>query len=276
MRRPLTVAISPCPNDTFVWGAIALGYVKVPFSLRFRYEDIQTLNQLAHRGEADILKISFYQYALLPRGSYQLLSAGAALGYGVGPLLVARRRLSNTELSSARIGIPGKGTTAYSLLRFFLPQAEHLVEMRYEKLMPAVARGDLEAAVIIHESRFTYKQWGLVCLQDLGEYWTQVTGYPIPLGGVAVRRGLPRRLISRALRYSLRLAWQGKVPGLNAYIGTYAQELNPSVQKAHIDLYVNSFTQRLGPVGSQAVRFYLRWVQQQSRVYSNFTYPSLL
>lgn len=182
MRRAFTVAISPCPNDTFIWGALALGQIKLPFQLTFLYEDIQTLNRLAAEGAADIIKLSFFQYALLPPRTYRLLSVGAALGYGVGPLLVARSYLSRRALTKSRIGIPGRGTTAYSLLRFFLPEAENLVEMRYEQLMPAVARGEIDAAVIIHESRFTYSEWGLVCLQDLGSYWTEKQAILFRLG----------------------------------------------------------------------------------------------
>ncbi|MCX7764945.1 MAG: 1,4-dihydroxy-6-naphthoate synthase [Bacteroidia bacterium] len=262
MQRRLEVAISPCPNDTFAWGALALGQVRLPFRLSFRYEDIQTLNELAITGSVHVLKMSFYQYALLPRGLYRLLPVGAALGYGVGPLIVARKPLERAQLISARIGIPGKGTTAYSLLRFFLPEAKNLIEMRYEQLMPATARGELEAAVIIHESRFTYADWGLICLQDLGEYWTKKTGYPIPLGGVAVRRDVPRRPLIRALRRSLRMAWRQEVPDLDAFIGVYAQELSPQVLRAHVQLYVNRYTYNLGPLGHQAVRYYIHWVRQ--------------
>lgn len=268
MKRRFTVAISPCPNDTFLWGALALGEVRLPFAIDIIYEDIQTLNELAAEGEADILKLSFLQYALLPRGRYRLLPVGAALGYGVGPLLIAPQPLPREALRTARIGIPGWHTTAHSLLRFFLPEAQNLVEMRYDQLMPAAARGEIEAAVIIHESRFTYPQWGLVCLQDLGEYWTQKTGYPIPLGGVAVKAGTPRRPLIRALRRSLHLAWTGKVPDLAPYIRAYAQEMDASVQKAHIDLYVNRFTYRLGTEGMAAVRFYIRWVRQNKAIFT--------
>lgn len=268
MRRLLSVAISPCPNDTFTWGALALGSIRLPFRLHFIYEDIQTLNELAARGAADIIKLSFLQYALMPRGAYRLLPVGAAMGYGVGPLLVARNYLSPEALLTARIGIPGRRTTAYSLLRFFLPNAQNVIEMRYEQLMPALARGELEAAVIIHESRFTYPQWGLVCLQDLGDYWTHKTGYPIPLGGVVIRRGIPPRPFIRALRRSLRLAWRKQIQGLAPYIATYAQEMDPAVQQAHINLYVNRFTYHLGREGAAAVRYYVRWVRQHRMAFT--------
>lgn len=262
MKRTLRVGISPCPNDTFVWGGLALGAVRLPYRLSFLYDDIQTLNQLAAARAVDVVKLSFFQYALLPKGSYRLLPVGAALGYGVGPLLVARRPVSAENLTDLLIGIPGLGTTAYSLFRFFAPYAQKLVEMRYERLLPAVAQGELDAAVIIHESRFTYAQYGLVCVQDLGAYWTQQTGYPIPLGGVAVRREVHRRPLIRALRKSLSLAWKGHIPSLSAHISQYAQEMDPTVQQAHIDLYVNRYTNRLGPEGWAAVHYYIHWVRR--------------
>lgn len=261
MKCPLIVAISPCPNDTFVWGPLILGEVRSPLPLRFQYEDIETLNRLAAAGAVDVVKLSFFQYAQLPRGLYRLLPVGVALGYGVGPLLVAKKSLSYPELKNAPIGIPGWGTTAYSLLRFFAPHAENLIAMRYDLLMPAVVQGEIAAAVIIHESRFTYASHGLICVQDLGAYWTQQTGFPIPLGGVAVKREVPRRWLIRLLRRSLRSAWKGLSQGLADFIAQHAQEMAPAVQQAHIDLYVNRFTYRLGPVGSAAVRFYLRWVR---------------
>ncbi|MCX7607297.1 MAG: 1,4-dihydroxy-6-naphthoate synthase [Bacteroidia bacterium] len=266
MKRVLTVAISPCPNDTFIWGAIALGYLRTPFAWEFRYEDIQTLNELAQTGEIDILKLSFFQYALLPRGLYRLLPVGAAMGYGVGPLLVARAPIPYDKLGDISIGIPGKHTTAYSLLRFFAPHAQHLVEMRYDALLPAVANNQIQAAVIIHESRFTYPSYGLVCLQDLGAYWTGQTGYPIPLGGIGIKRGVPRRPMVRLLRRSLHAAWKARVPLLSDYVAHHAQEMAPEVQLAHIRLYVNRYTYRLGPLGWKAIRYYIRWVRSWNRI----------
>ncbi len=267
MSRTLSVGISPCPNDTFVWGAVALGQIRLPFRLVFFYEDIQELNRAAQEGRFDVVKLSFFQYALLPPRAYRLLSVGAALGYGVGPLLVAKSPLSPDELRQAPIGIPGLGTTAYSLFRFYAPQAEKVIELRYDQLMPAVARGDLRAAVIIHEGRFTYAQYGLICLEDLGAYWTQKTGYPIPLGGLAVKRTVPRGPLERALRRSLRLAWQGRVAQLSAFVAAHAQELDPAVQQAHIQLYVNSYTRFLRAEGWAAVRYYLQWVRRHRSLF---------
>lgn len=267
MSRVLSVGISPCPNDTFVWGGLALGQVRTPFRLLFFYEDIQALNLAAQEGRFDVVKVSFFQYALLPRRRYRLLSVGAALGYGIGPLLVAKSPLSPAELREGPVGVPGFGTTAYSLFRFYAPEVEKVIELRYDQLMPAVARGDLRAAVIIHESRFTYAQHGLVCLQDLGAYWTEKTGYPIPLGCLAVKRTVPRRPLERALRRSLRLAWQGSVLELPAFVAAHAQELDPEVQQAHIRLYVNRYTRSLRGEGWVAVRYYLQWVRRHRSLF---------
>jgi len=134
--------------------------------------------------------------------------------------------------------------------------------------MPAVVRGELRAAVIIHESRFTYAQHGLICLEDLGAYWTAQTGYPIPLGGLAVKRNIPRRPFERALRRSLRLAWQGRWPELSSFVAAHAQELHPEVQQAHIRLYVNAYTRSLRGTGWAAVRYYLQWVRQHRPLFN--------
>lgn len=261
MNRPLQVAISPCPNDTFAWGPLILGEVHSRLPLHFIYADIEELNHLAQREAVDIVKLSFFQYALLPRRKYRLLPIGAALGYGAGPLLVSRKPLSYEALQTALIGIPGWHTTAYSLLRFFAPHAERLKAAPYSELMPSVARGELDAAVIIHESRFTYTEYGLVALVDLGAYWSEKTGYPVPLGGVVARRQVPVRALVRAFRRSLRTAWRRPSPALSDFICFHAQEMAPTVQKAHIQLYVNTDTYRLSPTAWAAIRYYLHWVR---------------
>lgn len=268
MSRLVRVAISPCPNDTFAWGPLILGEVPSRLSLHFIYADIEELNLLAQREAADVVKLSFFQYALLPQGKYHLLPIGAALGYGVGPLLVSRKSLSYEALQTALIGIPGWHTTAYSLLRFFAPQAERLKAAPYSQLMPMVASGELDAAVIIHESRFTYAEYGLVALVDLGAYWSEKTGYPVPLGGIAVRRSVPKRAVIRAFRRSLRTAWRKPSSALSEFIGSHAQEMVPAVQKAHIQLYVSTDTYRLSKTAQAAIRYYLHWVRSHPTFWS--------
>ena len=257
--KPLRVAISPCPNDTFIWAGIALGAIRLPWDIHITYHDIDELNRLARTGEAHLVKVSFLQYALLPAGRYRLLSVGAALGYGVGPLLVARRPLSPQDLLQARIGLPGWETTAHSLLHFYAPHAQNRYSYRYDQLIPALLDGEIDAAVLIHELRFTYAEYGLTALIDLGAYWTEKTGLPIPLGGLILRRELSalRPLLSQALRKSLRWAYTHSEKAL-AFVGQYADALDPTVQKAHIDLYVNAFSRRLGPLGQKAIATYIR------------------
>jgi 1,4-dihydroxy-6-naphthoate synthase len=257
-RRPLTVAISPCPNDTFLWAGLATGAIQPPWPLHIAHYDIDELNRLAREEAFDIIKLSLFQYAHLPRRSYRLLSVGAALGYGVGPLLIAREPLSRNALASARIGLPGWQTTAHSLLHFYAPEAQNRLVYRYDQLIPALLNGEIEAAVLIHELRFTYEVQGLVRIADLGAYWTIKTGFPIPLGGVVIRASLSawRPLFNAALRESLRWAYAHLQAALS-YVGLYADAMDPAVQKAHINLYVNAFTRRLGPKGCRAVSFYL-------------------
>lgn len=258
---PLRIAISPCPNDTFIWAGLALGQVPFPIPLTFIYEDIEALNRLAQREQADVVKVSFLQYALLPPGRYYLVPAGVALGYGVGPLVVARAPLAYEELTQARIGIPGWHTTAHSLFHLYAPQAQKRFVYRYDQLLPALLAGQIEAAVIIHELRFTYQTYGLVCLVDLGSWWTRRYGVPIPLGGVAVHKRAARwlRLLTLAIRQSL--LWAKRHPlALWPFVNEHASELDPQVQKAHVELYVNRFSWRLGLKGRKAIRHYLRAV----------------
>lgn len=220
----------------------------------FTYADIETLNQQAESDVYDVIKVSFFRYAQL-RDRYVLSPVGAAIGFGVGPLLVAREQLTLDQLEHSRIGVPGFHTTAYSLLRYFLPTGGKIVEMNYAALMPALKEGELDAAVIIHEGRFTYGQYDLILLQDLGEYWTQKTGYPIPLGAVAIQKSCPEKeKIVQDLRQSL--LWARAHPEeIFSYVRSYAQEMAPEVIKAHIRLYVNAYTEDLHPV-TEAIEYY--------------------
>lgn len=247
----LKLAISPCPNDTFLFGPIINRLIDHPYELEVVYEDIRDLNLIARQGQADLCKVSFYAYTQLP--GWQLLDAGAALGRGVGPLLVARQ--PNVDLSKAHIAIPGADTTANLLMQYYAPQAQHKTVVLFSDIMPAVARGDYDAGVIIHESRFTYAQHGLVCLQDLGQHWEDRTGLPIPLGGIVARPGLPTEVVAdweALLRRSLDYAW-AQPEAVMPYVRCYAQEMDEQVMWQHIRLYVNEYTRTLGPEGQKAV-----------------------
>ena len=254
--RTLTLGYSPCPNDTFIFHALVHGIVAVE-GMRFaeRLEDVETLNRLAARAELDVTKIS---YGAAPGllGDYVLLRSGGALGRGCGPLIVAREPLTQADLAGRRIAIPGRSTTANLLLRLFAPQAEPGIELVYSDIMPAVARGDFDAGLIIHESRFTYPQHGLQRVADLGEWWEQTTGLPIPLGGIMARRALGEEAIRRiddAVRRSVEHAFAH--PEASAvYVRAHAQEMDAAVTQQHIDLYVNRFSVDVGDEGERAIR----------------------
>jgi 1,4-dihydroxy-6-naphthoate synthase len=249
----LTLGFSPCPNDTFIFHALVDGLVRIPgVEFDVRLEDVETLNQLAMRGELDVTKVSYGAVPyLLER--YSLLRSGGALGRGCGPLLVAREERPIESLR--RVAIPGRFTTAYLLLRLFAPDLPTAEERVYSDIMPSVERGEVEAGLIIHESRFTFRDHGLVQLVDLGEWWESETGAPIPLGGILARRDLGPDLvgqIDRAIRASVEHAFAHPADS-EAFIRANAQEMDPAVMRQHIDLYVNEFSIDLGEEGDRAI-----------------------
>lgn len=256
---PLSIGFSPCPNDTYVFDALVHGRVSPPEPFTApRLEDVETLNRMARRGELDVAKVS---YGALPYllDDYALLRSGGALGRGCGPLLVARTPFTREELHGRAIAIPGRFTTANLLLRLFAPELEPGREMSYADIMPAVARGEVDAGLIIHESRFTYSHHGLVRVVDLGEWWEAATGAPLPLGGIVARRSLGADrigAIEAAIRASVAFALGHPAASVD-YVRANAREMAPDVIRQHIDLYVNDFSLELGPEGERAVRSFL-------------------
>jgi len=256
----LTLGISPCPNDTFIFDALVNGRVDTgPLRFEVVLEDVETLNQWALAGRLDVSKIS---YGVLPlvAGAYRLLDAGGALGRGVGPLLVARPGAGPFRPASMRVAIPGEQTTANLLFSLAFPGARHRSFLLFSRIEEAVLRGDVDAGVIIHESRFTYAARGLAQLLDLGEYWERQTGAPIPLGGIVVRRDLGVELardLDQLVRQSLERARAG-LPRLSDYVRSHAQEMDEAVMRQHIDLYVNDFSLALGEAGRRAVETLLQ------------------
>ncbi len=248
----LTIGISPCPNDTFAFHALLHGMVGVP-GIHFdaRLEDVETLNRMAFRGELDVTKAS---YGALPYllDDYVPLRSGGALGRGCGPLIVVRQPV---DLGEARIAIPGRYTTANLLLRLYRPDAPEGIEMRYDHILGAVASGQVEAGLIIHESRFTYPDYGLTRLVDLGEWWEEATRTPIPLGVILAKRTLGDRIpaIEEGIRQSVRHAFDHPDDS-KAYVARHARELSESVRTSHIALYVNDYTVDIGADGERAVR----------------------
>jgi len=255
MTTTLTLGYSPCPNDTFIFHALTHGLLPngTP-QVRERLEDVETLNQLALQGILDLTKISYHALGHL-RDRYALLRSGGALGRGCGPLVVSRQPTTMARLHGRRIAIPGQLTTANLLLQLYGDGFDQLLILPFDRIMPALLAGEVEAGVIIHESRFTYQSLGLHRVVDLGAWWEEETGLPIPLGGILARRDLGPELIRRvdaAIRASVELAWaQPQVP--RAYIRAHAQELDDAVIDRHIGLYVNDFTRDIGDEGERAI-----------------------
>ena len=225
-----------------------------------RYEDIDTLNRIALAGEPDVVKISFHAYGHL-RDQYGLLRSGGALGRGCGPLVVARAGFDPAALAGQTVAIPGRLTTAALLVRLFAPELSeaNIRVMPFHEIMPAVCAGQVDAGVIIHESRFTYQRHGLTRIVDLGEWWERETGHAIPLGGIAMRRDLGSDLIRRTER-----ALTASVDHAHAHpehvwptIRRHAQEMEDDVMRQHIALYVNDFTRDYGVEGEAAIRYLL-------------------
>lgn len=253
--RHLTLGYSPCPNDTFIFYPLVHGLIDSPgFSFSERLEDVETLNRMALKSELDITKISYHLLGFIRR-DYCLLRSGGALGRGCGPLVVSKKYTGMGEIKGKRIAVPGRYTTACLLLRLFDPDLDNIVFLPFNEIMGAVASGDADAGVIIHESRFTFPDFGLTKLLDLGDWWEKETGHPIPLGGIVAKRSLGGETISaldRMLRLSVEYALAH--PGAaNVYIRSHSQEISDEVCAAHIELYVNSFSRDLGSEGEAAV-----------------------
>lgn len=257
----MKIAFSPCPNDTFVFHAWAHGLIPGAPELEVTYADIDITNGLAASGEGpEVLKIS---YAALPwvLDEYALLPCGGALGRGCGPLVLTKGATTGAidaaALSGRQIAVPSERSTAYLLFRLWA--AKHIpggvgeiIVMPFEKIMPAVQRGDIDAGLVIHEARFTYPSYGLDLLQDLGSWWEEDTGLPIPLGAIITRRSMDLQQLARWTRASVEYAWAH--PEASAeYVMSHAQEMSPDVTQAHIDLYVNNYTANLDEDGYAAV-----------------------
>ncbi len=251
----LTLGYSPCPNDTFIFYPLVHGLIDLPgLSFKERLEDVETLNRLALEGKLDITKISYHLLGFI-REDYCLLRSGGALGRGCGPLVVSRKLETMGDLKGKRIAVPGRYTTACLLLRLFDSGLDNIIFLPFHEIMGAVAAGEVDAGVIIHESRFTYPDYGLKKLLDLGDWWEGQTGHPIPLGGIVAKRSLGEdtiALLERMLRKSVEYAFAHSAAA-NAYIRAHSQEMSEEVCAAHIKLYVNNFSIDFGKEGEAAV-----------------------
>lgn len=252
--RELTFGYSPCPNDTFAFHALTHGLIDTPLRIRPVLLDIEELNRQAHEGAFELTKLSVGAFAAVG-DRYRLLRSGAALGRGVGPLVVARTAMSLAEAVAGRIAIPGTETTAFRLLRLAAPEIAEAVPLRYDRILRAVADGEVEAGLIIHESRFTYADHGLVQVIDLGHWWEGETGLPVPLAGICARADLDRdtrAAAEAAIRASVQHAFDHPDASVD-YVRAHAQELSDQVCAQHIALYVNGYSLDLGDEGVRAI-----------------------
>jgi 1,4-dihydroxy-6-naphthoate synthase len=253
----LSLAISPCPNDTFVFHALVHGRVPGAPPVEVTYADVDVTNTAAERGAYDLVKVS---YAALPwlLDDYHLLPCGGALGRGCGPLVLTRG--DRSDLAGATVAVPGDRTTAYLLMRLWSadrPPARIEV-VPFHQIMPAVAAGRYDAGLVIHEARFTYPRHGLTALADLGQWWEAETGLPIPLGAILAHRDRVDPVAATEwIRASVRQAWADPAAS-REYVLAHAQEMEPDVVDRHIGLYVNGFTADLGDEGRAAVEALLQ------------------
>lgn len=269
----LSIGFSPCPNDTFIFDALVNGKINTEgISFDVHLEDVQTLNEWAIEGKLDVSKISYGVYPLLTN-SYQLLDSGGALGNGVGPLLITKQNLSfsnKAELDSfvnnSTIAIPGKNTTAHFLFSQAFPHAEKKEFLVFHEIEDAVLNEKVDCGVIIHENRFTYQNKGLHKLLDLGNFWEETTGFPIPLGGIVVHNRIDPTIqsqLNKLIRNSLQYAFD-HYPSLPDYVKVHAQEMSEEVMRMHIDLYVNHYSLDLGESGKKAVQQMMETLQKKS------------
>lgn len=261
----LTLGFSPCPNDTFIFDALVNQKIDTgDLEFEVMLEDVQTLNQWAKEGKLDISKIS---YGVTPKitDSYVVLNSGGALGKGVGPLLISKNEVRGTKdgnswqeiqdvVNASTIAVPGEDTTAHFLFSQAFPQATQKVFKRFDEIEAFVSCGE-GLGVIIHENRFTYQEKGLHKIIDLGDYWEQTTGNPIPLGGIVMKRSFDAALIQRVdalIHESLQYAF-AHYPAVTEYVRCHAQEMSEDVMRQHINLYVNDYSLNLGDAGKAAV-----------------------
>ncbi len=253
--RELTFGYSPCPNDTFAFHALTFGLIDTPVRIAPVLLDIEELNRRAHVGEFDLTKLSVGAFAAVG-DRYTLLRSGAALGHGVGPLVVTRTPMSLEEAVSGLVAIPGRETTAYRLLRLAAPSLEDTVEMRYDRILQAVSNGEVHAGLIIHESRFTYADHGLHQAIDLGDWWERETRLPVPLAGICARADMSADTaaeVERAIRASVQFAFDNPDASRD-YVRANAQEMSDEVCAQHIALYVNEHSLDIGDDGMRAIR----------------------
>jgi 1,4-dihydroxy-6-naphthoate synthase len=251
----LTLGFSPCPNDTFIFDAMVHGRIDTE-GLEFEYflADVEELNRRAFTGDVDITKMSYHAYAYVAE-KFLVLDSGSALGRKNGPLLISKKIIDHASLSDLRIAIPGKYTTANLLFSIAWPDALNKKEYLFSDIEAALLNEEVDAGLIIHETRFTYQKKGLLKIADMGEYWENLTDMPIPLGAIVINRSVPNDIalkVNRIVRRSLEFAYKDSSASYD-FVSRHAQEMDRNVMNNHIKLFVNSFTLDLGPEGRAAI-----------------------
>ena len=255
-KQLITVGHSPDPDDAFMFYALAHSKIDTSrFHFRHELQDIETLNDRAMRGELEVSAVSLHAYAHL-QDKYALLPSGCSMGDKYGPMVVAQRKMNLEELKKITIAVPGRRTTAYLALRLLLPEGFPSEVVPFDQIIPAVAEGEFEAGLIIHEGQLTFQNQGLKLIVDLGVWWQEQTGLPLPLGGNVVRRNLgveTMREISRLLKESIRYSLDHRAEAL-AYALQYARDMDVALADRFVGMYVNEWTLDYGPRGREAVQ----------------------
>ena len=253
--KKLYFAISPCPNDTYIFAGLLKGFIDNPFEIDFILRDVEELNKLAMKGYFDVIKVSVAMYPSL-RDKYVLLSSGGAMGRGCGPIVVSRQRLDLKDLMGLRVGIPGKNTTAYLLFTKAMPGFKgEILEITYNEIIPSLLQGDIDVGILIHEARFTYKEYGLNLVMDLGQWWEEETDLPIPLGCILAKNDLGSKIhtkIESLIRDSIKYA-DHNLEKIWPFIKQNAQEMGDEVILSHIKTFVNEFSIDIGIQGNRAI-----------------------
>ena len=254
-QKTITLGFSPCPNDTFIFNGLVNGSIEVPgCEIKEQLHDVETLNQMAFEEQLDVTKLSFYAW-LMVKDRYQLLNSGGAMGFGCGPVVVSRKPLAHSDMDQCTIALPGQWTTAHLLFRLWAPRAENRLFVPYDRIFETVSSGRADCGVIIHESRFTFEQHGFNQVIDLGAWWEETSGGPIPLGCIAAHNRTGTAVANQldgAIQRSIQSA-QADPQAALPYIKTHSQEMTAEVLDAHISTFVNAFSEDLGETGHAAV-----------------------
>ncbi len=261
----LTLGFSPCPNDTFIFDAMVHGRIDTE-GLEFDYflTDVEELNRKALSSDVDITKISYHAYAYVAQ-NYFILDAGSALGHRNGPLLISKRELNISDLPGLKIAIPGKYTTANLLFSIAWPEVVNKQEYIFSRIEDAILNDEVDAGLIIHENRFTYYKRGLHKLADMGEYWENLTGLPVPLGAIVIKRNIPADIaqkVNRVVRRSLEYAYKDSCASYE-FVSGNAREMDSTIMNNHIKLFVNEFTLNLGCKGREAILELFRYAGEK-------------